>query len=92
MLILLWALNVKKNGDYIKPVPTHNFLEKLTLIPYKKIYSIGDTIWVKFETSDKSLYDPASYHLVSIDTTFIRGGFYYYRRYPVVNTQEFFVM
>lgn len=76
--------------DFVIPEPTYKFLEKLTLTPYKKIYSINDTIWVQFKTTNKSLYDQLSYHLISTDTTFLRGGFYYYRRYPNDNVQEFF--
>ncbi len=84
------ATQCRKNGDFIIPAPTHKFLEKLTLTPYKKIYSINDTIWVQFQTTNKSLYDQLSYRLVPTDTTFIKGGFYYYRRYPNDNMQEFF--
>jgi hypothetical protein len=76
--------------DHVTPDPTYKFLEKLTLSPYKKIYSINDTIWVQFQTADKSLYDQLSNTRISTDTTFLRGGFYYYRRYPVKNVQEFF--
>src|ERR1039457_4556334 len=43
--------------DFITPSPTYEFSEKLSLTPYKKVYSINDTIWVQFQTNDKSLYD-----------------------------------
>ena len=76
--------------DIITPNPTYEFSEKLSLTPYKKVYSINDTIWVQFQTNDKSLYDKISNSRISTDTTFLRGGFYYYRRYPNENVQEFF--
>ena len=76
--------------DYVTPDPTYKFLEKLTLTPYKKIYSIGDTIWVQFQTTDKSLYDQISKSRISTDTTFLRAEFYYYKRYPNENVPAFF--
>lgn len=76
--------------DYVTPKPTYKFVEKLTLTPYKKVYSINDTIWVQFQTTDKSLYDQLSNRRISTDTTFLGGGFYYHRRYPIGNVQEFF--
>jgi hypothetical protein len=61
--------------DFITPSPTYEFSEKLSLTPYKKVYSINDTIWVQFQTNDKSLYDKISNSRISTDTTFLKGGF-----------------
>lgn len=72
------------------PDPTYTFLEKIKLTPYKKIYTIHDTIWVQFKTSQKSLYDELSSRYISTDTTFLQVTFNYHKRYRVYNTPEFF--
>ena len=78
--------------DYITPDPTYEYLEKLSLTLYQKVYSINDTIWVQFQTNDKSLYDKKSNSRISTDTTFLRGGFYYHKRYIIGTVPKFFVM
>ena len=76
--------------DHISPDPTYEYSEKLSLTPYKKVYSINDTIWVQFQTNNKSLYDKLSNSRISTDSMYLSGDFYYHRRYPNDNVQEFF--
>jgi hypothetical protein len=75
-------------GDEVKI--DHQFSEKLTLTPYKKVYSINDTIWLEFQTANKSLFDKVTNSNVDTDTSFINMIFYYHRRYPVNGIEEFF--
>lgn len=76
--------------DYTEPDPKYNFLEKLTLTPYKKIYKLGDTIWVEYQTNEKSLYDQISQRFINTDTSFLRGNFYYQKRYPNDNVPAYY--
>lgn len=64
-------------------IPVYQYAEKLTLTPFKKIYTIGDTIWVQFQTTDKTLYDKLSGRRISTDTTFLKVNFELTRQYPV---------
>lgn len=76
--------------DYPALAPTFEYTEKLTLMPYKKIYAVGDTIWVQFQSADKTLFDKLSGNRISTDTTFLRVNFNFHRRYPIENTVELF--
>ncbi|MHA4847642.1 hypothetical protein ACX0G7_25980 [Flavitalea antarctica] len=40
--------------------PKQSFVERMALTPAKKVYHIGDTLWLKFITSDKTLLDTIS--------------------------------
>ena len=76
--------------DYSEPDLKYKFLEKLTLTPYKKIYAIGDTIWVQFQTNEKSLYDQISNSIIQTDTSYLRARFSYNKHYPFDNVPAFF--
>jgi hypothetical protein len=76
--------------DYTVPAPTYEYAEKLSLTPYRKTYAVGDTIWVQFQTTDKTLYDKLSGNRISTDTTFLAVKFNFYRRYPIGSTVELF--
>jgi hypothetical protein len=41
-------------------LPKQHFLEKVHLEPAQKKYNVGDTIWLKYETSDKTFLDTVS--------------------------------
>jgi len=75
---------------YTVPVPTYEFTEKLSLTPYKKIYAINDTIWVQFQTTNKTLFDKLSGNRVATDTSFLQVGFSLNRLFPLGNTVELF--
>lgn len=75
---------------YTIPVPTYEFTEKLSLTPYKKIYAINDTIWVQFQTTNKTLFDKLSGNRVATDTSFLQVGFSLNRLFPLGNTVELF--
>jgi hypothetical protein len=70
--------------------PRYEFQEKLSLTPYKKIYSINDTIWVQFQTANKSLYDRLSNSQIIMDTTSLSVRFLYHKRYIVETQPEYF--
>jgi hypothetical protein len=76
--------------DYVELKPTYEFSEKLTLTPYKKSYNINDTIWVQFQTTNKSLFDRLSNSQIPTDTTFLQVNFSYHKRYIIGNNPEFF--
>jgi hypothetical protein len=75
--------------EYIERKPTYEFLEKLTLTPYKKIYSINDTITIQYQTNDKKLFDKLTNSLISTDTTQLIVGFSYRKLHPSENTLDF---
>lgn len=56
--LLTMGLQCDKD-EYFEP-PKQAFKEKITVTPVQKQYRVGDTIWVRFATSDKSLYDTIS--------------------------------
>jgi hypothetical protein len=71
-------------------IPVYQYAEKLTLTPFKKVYAIDDTIWVQFQTSDKTLYDQLSGSSISTDTTFLKVFFNLVRQYPVEFNSEMY--
>jgi len=76
--------------DYPPIKPTYEFIEKLSLTPYKKTYAVGDTIWVQFQTTDKSLFDKLSGNRIPTDTTYFQVNFNFQKRYPIPYTVELF--
>ena len=64
-------------------IPVYQYAENLTLTPFKKTYAVGDTIWVKYQTADKTLYDKLSSRRISTDTTFLKVNFELTRQYPL---------
>ncbi len=90
IVVVNMVMSTECNKEVIAINPSYEFLEKLTLTPYKKIYSINDTIWVQFQTADKSLYDKISNSRISTDTTFLQVGFYYHKLYNIGTAPEFF--
>lgn len=64
-------------------IPVYKYAENLTLTPFKKVYAIDDTIWVQFQTTNKTLYDKLSNRRLSTDTTFLKVFFNLTRQYPV---------
>lgn len=69
--------------DYAEPVPTYKFAEKLTLTPYQKEYAVNDTIWVGFQTADRTLFDQLSNARIATDTSSLMLNISYSRSYPV---------
>jgi hypothetical protein len=65
------------------PVPEHQFVDKVSLAPYKNSYRIGDTIWLHYQTASKILVDRISNQNIATDTTFLGLSFQYQKRYPV---------
>lgn len=80
----------KCEKEYTAIPPKYDFVEKLTLTPYKKIYSINDTIWIQFQAVNKTLYDKLSNSLISMDTSSVSVRFLYHKRYIIGNQPEYF--
>jgi hypothetical protein len=78
------------NKDYTLPTPIYEYAEKLTLSPDRKTYSVGDTIWVQFQTANKTLFDKMSGNRIATDTTFLDVKFNFHRRFPTGSTVELF--
>lgn len=77
--------------DYLPPLkPSYEFAEKLTLTPYKKVYGIGDTIWVQFLAPDRKLYDQLSNTRVAMDTSTLRMAMQYQKHDASGAEGEFF--
>jgi hypothetical protein len=71
-------------------IPVYKYAEKITLTPFRKVYAINDTIWVQFQTADKTLYDELSGRRISTDTTFLKVSFDLIRQYPAeFNLEEY---
>lgn len=84
--VALITMGVRCTKDVEFPpeiIPVYQYAEKLTLTPFKKVYAIGDTIWVQFQTTDKTLYDKLSGRRISTDTTFLKVYFDLTRQYPL---------
>jgi len=90
LVISLMTMGFQCGKEYIEPKPTYEFFEKLTLTPYKKIYSINDTITVQFHTNDKKLFDKVTNSIIATDTSQLFVGFYYHKRYIIGTQPEFF--
>lgn len=73
-----------------KDVPAYRFAEKLSLSPYRKSYAVGDTIWVQFQTANKTLFDKLSGSRIATDSTFILLNFKLNRYYPIGSAAELF--
>lgn len=58
LLTIVMGLQCDKD-EYVEP-PKQAFKEKVTLTPAQKQYRVGDTLWVRFATADKTLYDTMS--------------------------------
>src|SRR5205809_7896784 len=59
LLTIVMGTQCYKNIPY-DPPPKQSFAENVTITPSQKIYNIGDTVWLGFSTSDKSLFDTIS--------------------------------
>lgn len=90
LVIVLLTMGFQCGKEYIERKPTYEFFEKLTLTPYKKIYSINDTITIQFQTNDKKLFEKLSNSLIATDTSQLFVGFYYHKRYMIGTQTEFF--
>jgi hypothetical protein len=86
----LLAMGFQCNKDLVAPEPVHEYAEKLSLSPYKKIYSINDTIWLQFQTTNKALFDKRTGTQIRTDTTYLQAIFHLFRRYPAGAAVEFF--
>lgn len=86
----LLTLGFQCHNESPAPVPAYEYAEKLTLAPYRKAYAINDTIWVEFQTEDKTLFDKLSGIRITTDTTYLGLNFYFQRHYPIGNTVELF--
>lgn len=69
----LISLNFRCGREYPPPEtdkkPIHYFEMPLGFYPVKKNYSIGDTIWIEANVSDKMLMDMSKLARASIDST-----------------------
>lgn len=88
--VALTTMGFRCEKDLPVPSPSYEFEEMLTLIPYKKTYAVGDTIWVQFQTADKTLFDKLSGNRIAADTTFLGVNFNLHKRYPNGNAGELF--
>lgn len=66
-----------------QPILVYQFSEKFKVSPYKKLYNIGDTIWLDILSNDKTLFDYLSNQNVRNDTTYISSSFLYQERYTL---------
>ena len=74
LLIILMTIlmGVQCREDYIEP-PKQRFLETVDLTPAQKVYSVNDTIWLKYFTSSKTFLDTISGQRLPTNT--IKFGF-----------------
>ena len=87
----LFAISFRcEKGDYVEPKIDYHFSEQLTLTPYRKVYAVNDTLWIQFQTADKSLFDRLTRSRIATDTTFLQWTVYYHRLYPIGTVEEAF--
>lgn len=86
----LLSMDMQCYRDYSITPYTYQFAEKVMLYPYKKQYSINDTIWVEYRTADKSMYDKLSRSRINTDTTTLSQYIYYHKRYPSSSLGDIF--
>lgn len=72
---LLFSVATTCNRDVDIPPLSYNFSEKLSVETYRKSYAVGDTLWVRFQSADKTLYDLLSSTRVAYDTTYLGASF-----------------
>ncbi len=63
------------------PPPQQEFHEKVALSPYQKKYNIGDTIWLHYQTNDKTFFDTLSNQRLSTSTLQYLFGAVLYPKY-----------
>jgi hypothetical protein len=89
--ILLCFVGIITSGTQCRqdspPMPknVYAFSEKLSLFPFKKVYAPGDTIRIRLQNTDKTLFDKLSGKRIRIDTTFLKGIFNIDQQYPQEN-------
>ena len=66
VFILFLCMGTQCYKEY--PPPKYTFIEKLNLFPAKKVYHIGDTIWVQYNNVGKKLFDYKSGLQIPVDT------------------------
>ncbi|GAB3194910.1 hypothetical protein GCM10027293_04210 [Pontibacter aydingkolensis] len=77
--------------DYLpEPEPAQIFKETLSLNPFKKTYSIGDTIWIETNINDKHLFDSKSGREVLVDSVSLPIELSYSALYQVYTRPEGF--
>lgn len=54
-----------------EPEPANIYKETLSLTPFKKSYTVGDTIWIETSLNDKRLFDSKSGQKVLVDSVSI---------------------
>lgn len=76
--IICMGVRCKKSVDY-----AYDFIDKLDVIPTKKIYKVGDTIWIQSTNPANKLFDQHTNQNIIVDT----AGFQLYINYhPWDNT------
>ena len=73
-----------------EPEPTYIFKETLSLSPFKKSYSVGDTIWIGTSLNDKHLFDSKTGREVLVDSVSLPMELSYSALYQVYTRSEGF--
>lgn len=68
LLLLPFLMGTYCNKEYDRIEPKQGFSEKINLSPEQKTYSINDTLWLDFQTADKTLFDTISNQRLSTGT------------------------
>lgn len=76
------TMSVQCEDGYVEPAYKYIIQETLSLTPYKKTYTIGDTIWVETNIpTGKYLYDSKTFQRVLIDSVSLPLNLSYYNLY-----------
>jgi hypothetical protein len=78
-IILLFTLTIilgfQCHKNDLEPAPIQqSFKEKVNLFPAQKTYNVNDTIWLKFTTTNKTLFDAISNQRLSTDSVRFNFG------------------
>jgi hypothetical protein len=82
--VALTTMGTQCDKEFPPPIiHVFKYAEKVTLTPFKKVYAVNDTIWLQFQTMDKTLFDKVSGKRISTDTTFLKVSIDLVRQFPV---------
>ncbi|SIQ49157.1 hypothetical protein SAMN05421545_0156 [Pontibacter lucknowensis] len=94
LLLALLVMALKCDDDYPLEEFKYNFEETVDILPVKKSYKLGDTIWIKYQNSDKRLHDAITKQDILTDSVSLGfnmsfEGTYYSLLYPPGGHCEF---
>ncbi len=86
--LTIMSLRCNKEIYFKEAIPVHDFVQKISLAPYAKVYHVGDTIRLEVNTISKTLYDNKSGLQVLADSFLYNAGFNVTEIFPLSSHPE----